>query len=56
MMNQKEFAYLLEVAPNQYNRYEKQHGQPTLELALRFAQKLKMPVEEIFFIDDAPGE
>lgn len=50
-MNQKEFARFLGIVPNQYNRYERQHSQPTLELALRFAKKLNVSVEDIFYID-----
>jgi putative transcriptional regulator len=55
-MNQKEFAELLGIAPNQYNRYEKQHNQPTLELAIKFSNTLKQHVNDIFYIDDNPGE
>lgn len=49
---QNEFAQLLGIAPNQYNRYEKQSGQPTLDIVLRIAKRLNKPVEEIFYEDD----
>jgi len=50
-MNQKEFAELLGVAQNQYNRYELQRVQPTLELVLRFSKTLKIPVDEIVYLE-----
>lgn len=49
---QNEMAQLLGIAQNQYNRYEKQTGQPTLDVALRIAKRLNKPVEEIFYLDD----
>lgn len=51
---QNEFAELLGIAPNQYNRYEKQSGQPTLEVVLRIAKHLNKPVEDIFYLEDDP--
>jgi len=50
-MNQIQFAEFLGVAQYQYNRYELQRQQPTLEMALRIAEKLNMPVEQIFYLD-----
>lgn len=50
-MNQTEFAEFLGLSQHQYNRYELQRQQPTLEGALRIAEKLKMPVEQIFYLD-----
>lgn len=49
---QTEMAQLLGIAPNQYNRYEKQQGQPTIEVVLRIAKRLNKQVEEIFYIED----
>lgn len=48
---QIEMAQLLGIAPNQYNRYEKQ-GQPTIEVALRIAKRLNKRVEDIFYLED----
>lgn len=50
MLNQREFAKLLEINYRQYNKYE--HGTvPSLEIALRIAKKLDKPVETIFYLD-----
>lgn len=51
-MNQKEFATLLGINASQYNRYELNKKQPTLEMALKMARALGVYVEDIFFIDD----
>ncbi|SFR16872.1 putative transcriptional regulator [Desulfoscipio geothermicus DSM 3669] len=48
-MNQKEFAQYLGLSAWSYNRYEKQVIQPSLEVALAIAERLKQPVEEIFY-------
>lgn len=50
-LNQIEFAEYLGLTQYQYNRYENQRQQPTLEGAIRIAQKLGMPVEHIFLMD-----
>ncbi|KJS76791.1 MAG: hypothetical protein JL56_04570 [Desulfotomaculum sp. BICA1-6] len=55
-MNQKQFADLLNIAYNQYNRYEKQQDQPSLLTVLKLAQKLSLPVEQIVYLNDDPGE
>jgi putative transcriptional regulator len=47
-MNQTEFASFLEISIHQYNRYEKQAIQPSLEIALKISQKVNRPVNEIF--------
>jgi putative transcriptional regulator len=50
MMNQKDFAAMLDIDYRQYNRYE--HGvSPTLETALRIARKLDKHVEDIFALE-----
>lgn len=56
MNTQKEFAELLGLSAWQLNRYEKQAIQPELETALVIAEKLKMPVEKIFYRIKDPGE
>ena len=45
-------ARLLELRQEQYNIYELQRSQPSLEIALRIARKLGRPVEEIFWLED----
>jgi putative transcriptional regulator len=45
---QIEMARLLGLRQEQYNIYELQRSQPSLEIALRIAQKLNRPMEEIF--------
>ena len=50
-MNQVEFANYLGLSQYQYNRYELQRQQPTLEGALKISEILGMPVEKIFYLD-----
>jgi len=55
-MNQTEFAEFLGISIYQYNRYEKQSRQPTLEVALQISNKVKRPVNDIFFLtEEAPS-
>ena len=49
---QIEMAYMLGLLQQQYNRYERNQVQPTLEMAIRIAHKLNKQVEEIFYIDE----
>ncbi|MFE4524019.1 helix-turn-helix transcriptional regulator [Cytobacillus firmus] len=51
-MNQTEFAELLGISVHQYNRYEKGARQPTLEIALQISEKVKRPVNDIFYLTD----
>jgi DNA-binding XRE family transcriptional regulator len=48
MLSQQEFAEMLGIARNQYNRYEKQAGAPSLEIALKIANKLNKDIRDIF--------
>lgn len=50
--SQISMARLIGLRQEQYNSYERQRYQPSLEVALQIAKKLKRPVEEIFWIDD----
>lgn len=50
-MNQMEFAAFLGVGQSQYNRYELQQRQPTLEIALELCEKLGRPFEQVFYLD-----
>lgn len=49
---QIDMARLLGLRQEQYNIYELQRSQPSLEIALRIARKLGRPVEEIFWLED----
>ena len=51
LMTQTDFAKFLEIDIGQYNRYEKGNVSPTLELALKIANKLNKSVNEIFSLD-----
>ncbi|SDL21227.1 helix-turn-helix transcriptional regulator [Natronincola ferrireducens] len=50
MLNQKEFAELLEINYRQYNKYENEVV-PSLQIALHIAKKLNKPLEEIFYLE-----
>lgn len=55
-MNQTEFADFLELSVYQYNRYEKGVRQPSLEIALQISEKVKRPVNDIFYLtEEAPS-
>ncbi len=49
---QEEMAALLGIGRQQYNRFEQQRAQPSLETVLRIAKKLNKPVEEIVALED----
>jgi putative transcriptional regulator len=51
-MNQTEFAGFLGLSIYQYNRYEKGARQPTLEVALQISEKVKRPVNDIFYLTE----
>ncbi|MFB7304055.1 helix-turn-helix transcriptional regulator [Heyndrickxia sporothermodurans] len=51
-MNQKEFADFLNVNQSQYNRYERNTIQPTLEIALKISDRLDRAVNDIFYLTD----
>jgi len=51
-MNQKEFAQFIGVSQSQYNRYEKNTIQPSLEIALKISDKLGVQVNDIFYLVD----
>jgi putative transcriptional regulator len=55
-MNQKEFAEFLGISVYQYNRYENQTRQPTLEAALHISEKVQRPVNEIFYLVEQASE
>ena len=49
-MTKNQFAEFLGVSKYQYNRYELQKQQPTLEIALVMSDKLGVSVNDIFFL------
>ncbi len=51
-MNQTEFAALLGISSDQYNRYENNRRQPKLEIALRISERLGVAVNELFFFNE----
>ena len=53
-MNQTEFAALLGIASDQYNRYENNRRQPKLDIVLRISERLGMTVNVIFYIEEEP--
>ena len=53
MMNKKEFASMLEIAEQQYGRYENMSVVPSLEVALRVSCILDKPVNEIFKLENS---
>jgi putative transcriptional regulator len=55
-MNQKEFAEFLGISVYQYNRYENQTRQPTLEVALQISNKIEKPVNDICFLVEKASE
>ncbi len=48
---QADMALLLDLRQEAYNRYENNKVQPTLEVALKIAEKLSLHVENIFYLD-----
>lgn len=55
--HQTQMAELLGLRQEHYNRYESNRQQPTLEMALKIAAILNIPVEEIFcIVPDKPGQ
>jgi DNA-binding XRE family transcriptional regulator len=50
MMNKKEFSKFLNIAEQQYCRYENMTSQPSLEVALRISNALKITVNEIWVL------
>ncbi|SFU40830.1 helix-turn-helix transcriptional regulator [Alicyclobacillus macrosporangiidus] len=52
-MNQTEFAELLGVNRQLYNRWERQVAQPSVEWVLRISAKLGVPMEQIVYLDDS---
>ncbi|KGO12959.1 helix-turn-helix transcriptional regulator [Clostridium botulinum] len=49
---QKEFAEFLEIRRVQYNKYENNKEQPTLEALYKISLKLNMKMENIIYLDE----
>lgn len=48
---QKDFAEYLELSQYQYNRYEQNERQPSLEIALKICYKLNIDPRELFYLE-----
>jgi DNA-binding XRE family transcriptional regulator len=48
MMTQTEFANMINIKRQDYNRIENNKKQVTIETALKISKKINKPVEEIF--------
>lgn len=55
-MTQTELARLCGIAPETLGRIKQHRRDPSAEVMLRIARALDMPVEEIFWIDETPGD
>lgn len=49
---QKEFAEFLGIRRVQYNKYENNKEQPTLEVLYKISLKLNIPMEDIIYLDE----
>lgn len=52
MMNSKEFCNLLEISNSTYSQIESNKQQGNIETILKITNKLKLKVEDIWYIDD----
>ena len=50
-MNQREFSAFLGVNHSLYNRWEKQHGQPSREWLFKLAAKLECKIEDLITLE-----
>lgn len=51
---QKDFAEFLEISRPQYNKYENNKEQPSVEVLYRIAQKLNCKIEDLIIVSDKP--
>jgi putative transcriptional regulator len=49
---QKDFAEYLDIPQYQYNRYENNENQPSLETALKISIRLNMDLREILYLEN----
>lgn len=52
MLNKRDFSKKLNIAEQQYLRYESLKSTPSLEIALRTSKELDKTVNEIWQLDD----
>ncbi|MFE3973256.1 MULTISPECIES: helix-turn-helix transcriptional regulator [unclassified Peribacillus] len=52
-MTQTEFAAFIGLSVHQYNRYEKEAREPTLDNAILISERLGMTVNEIFYREES---
>ena len=50
-MNMRQFANMIGVAEQQYQRYESGKSIPSLEIAMRISDRLNKKVEDIWFFN-----
>lgn len=55
-LDRAEMAAYLALSRRRYERYERQEAQPCLETALRISNRLVVPLQRIFYLDDNPLE
>ncbi len=52
LMNKREFSKMLDVAEQQYSRYENGQSVPSLEIAIKISNSLQKNINDIWFISD----
>lgn len=51
-LSQSKFAMLLDINPGQYNRWENQKVQPTIESAWEICKKLNITLSDLFYDEE----
>lgn len=51
-MNKREFSKMLDIAEQQYSRYENGQSVPSLEIAIKISNSLQKNINDIWFISD----
>ncbi len=51
MLNKRDFAKKLDIAEQQYSRYENGQTNPSLEIAMKISHILQKKIEEIWIIN-----
>lgn len=52
LMNKREFAKVLDIAEQQYSRYENGQTVPSLEIALKISNSIQKNINDIWFLND----
>nr|WP_208459942.1 helix-turn-helix transcriptional regulator [Clostridium botulinum] len=50
---QKDFAEFLGISPYQYNRYEKNVSQPSVEILYNISKKINKKIEDIIEVEES---